>query len=97
MKEAPSADLSVERRSRITIMDGEVVTFATSFSERPGAFGPIYDSQGPFQVSASRNAVIVHRAELTSAQDLAAFVKAVDLAGKAAQQMSCGDRGNFNG
>ncbi len=63
--------------SRRTVMSGEVVTFATEFKELDGAFGPVYDALGPFEVSASRDAVIVHRAECTTADCAAALVEAV--------------------
>lgn len=47
--------------SRRTICDGEVVTFATEFKEHDGPFGG-HDAAGPFEVSASREGVMVHRA-----------------------------------
>ncbi|MCA3005717.1 MAG: hypothetical protein IOD15_10195 [Phycisphaerales bacterium] len=59
------SDKAIELRcsSRITIMDGEVVTFATRFNQVEGVLGPAWEAAGPFEVSASRNAVVVHRAE----------------------------------
>ncbi len=62
-------------KSRRTIMDGEVVTFAAAF----GSEG----AMGPFEVSASRNAVMVHRSELRFDAEFATFQKAM-LAAQAA-------------
>lgn len=87
--------MTVEERSRPTICDGRVLTFATSFAERPGAFGPIHDAQGPFEVSASRARVYVHRAELESDADVDAFREALSRAQAAAQDLARIDRGSY--
>jgi hypothetical protein len=63
--------------SRRTIMDGEVVTFATGFRKLVGLG---YHPTGPFEVSASRNAVVVDTATITNPQQLAAFIHAVEVA-----------------
>lgn len=70
----------IQRRERPTIMSGRVVTFATGFEERPGVFGPIHEALGPFKVSASRDCVMVHRAELRTEDDFTAFDEALESA-----------------
>lgn len=87
----------VEQRSRHTIMDGKVLMFATSFEDRQGAFGETADARGPFEVSASRNAVVVHHADLHSDEAVAAFLKAIELARHAAQRLAREDKGNYRG
>lgn len=62
--------------SRRTICDGEVVTFATGFVKRDSFLGG-WDPLGPFDVSASRNAVVVHRAECRTAGESSALIKAI--------------------
>jgi len=69
--------MQVLMSSRRTVMSGEVVTFATAFERTDCAFGAIYEALGPFDVSASRDAVIVHRAECTSAAESEALAEAV--------------------
>jgi hypothetical protein len=85
----------VERREQPTIMDGKVVTFAEGFDEFEGVFGPHHTAKGPFEISASRNAVIVHRAECSSHAQIVALLEAVAQAGNIAQLMARDDRGNF--
>lgn len=68
---------------RLTICDGEVVTFATGFSGERGVFGESYRATGNFEVSASRNAVVVHRAECREASDVGLLVDAIMLAHRA--------------
>ena len=51
---------------RHTIMSGRVVTYAQDFKTEPGVFGERYEPLGAFEVSASRDAVMVHRAEIAS-------------------------------
>lgn len=70
----------IYQTQRHTIMDGVVVTYATAFHPERGAFGRSWDARGPFEISASRNAVMVHRAELTAAT-LPLFMDAMRLAG----------------
>lgn len=56
-----------------TVMSGEVHRYAMDWC--PGhesALGAM-DSLGPFEISASRNAVIVHRAELKTIENFEAF------------------------
>ena len=61
--------------SRRTITDGEVVTYATDFRKSQHSGG--YDPFGPFEISASRNAVIVHRATIKHPEDVAAVSQAL--------------------
>lgn len=70
-------DIGIQSYSRITIMDGEVVTFAESFELRPGIIGPLHEARGPFEISASRNCVTIHRAELRSDADVERFSMAL--------------------
>jgi hypothetical protein len=63
--------------SRRTVMSGEVVTLATTFEERESAFGPCFDALGPFEISASRDGVAVHRAWLQSDDDHSSFLEAM--------------------
>jgi hypothetical protein len=63
--------------SRRTIMSGEVVTFATSFEQVDEIIGERFDAEGPFEVSASRDAVIVHRAECSDAEQVQALIQAI--------------------
>jgi hypothetical protein len=85
----------MESRERPTIMDGRVTTFAESFEEYDSAFGKSYPARGPYEVSASRNAVIVHRAEITSQADAEKFIEAFRAAVQEAAHLSRKDRGNF--
>ena len=55
--------------SRRTIMDGEVVTIAMGFRAVDGMIGTEHEACGPFEVSASRNAVVVHEAVVTTVAD----------------------------
>lgn len=64
---------------RRTVMSGEVVTFATGFESNASPFGG-YDPTGPFAVSASRDAVIVHRAECRTDEDVNALCVAIRFA-----------------
>lgn len=71
----------MKRRHRHTIMDGRVVSFAIGFQktlETP--LGDLYDATGPFEVSASRNCVMVHRAELNGHPQVLQLVAALGLA-----------------
>ena len=76
------------RRERITICDGEVVTFAKAFDSRPGAFGELHEACGPYEVSASRNAVVVHRADLSSDEAVEDFIAAVREAQQEARRLT---------
>lgn len=67
--------ISLMRSHRHTVMDGRVVTFATNFV-------PVYRPVGPFEVSASRNRVTVHRAELVTQSDFAHMERALEYAQK---------------
>lgn len=68
--------------SRRTICDGEVVTFATGFEPHNGPFGG-HDAKGPFEVSASREGVMVHAAYCRSSEASAALAEAVRMAERA--------------
>lgn len=78
-------------------MSGKVVTFATGFREEPGIFGLRHEALGPFEVSASRDAVIVHRAELKTFAEVLGLVTALAQARYAAAEMGRGDQGVFIG
>ena len=62
--------------SRRTIMDGEVVTFATAFYDTDG---PIkgHKANGPFDISASREMVVVHHAQLNTSESFELFIDAL--------------------
>ena len=63
--------------SRITIMSGEGVPFAARFVQRVGILGPAGDAAGGYEASASRDAVVVHRADCRSETQIAALLAAV--------------------
>lgn len=67
----------MQRCSRITVMDGEVVTLAPGFFEGRGAFGPRYGVFGPWEISISKKTIIV-KGELESEKELSDFRKALD-------------------
>lgn len=88
--------MTIERAQRITIMDGDVVTFATGFDRRPGVFGESADAKGPFEVSASRDMVMVHRADLASDAAVDEFIEAVRKAQAEAHRLCrAGYGGNY--
>lgn len=72
--------IQVFMSSRRTVMDGEVVTFATRFEPWDSVFGKAYRAAGPFDVSASRDAVMVHRAECKDKTESLTLALAVTLA-----------------
>ena len=78
-------------RIRPTIMDGRVIQIATGFEEREGVFGPTYKATGPFEVSASRNAIVVHRAELRDQESFDLFVRAVAVAAQRMEMLRSND------
>lgn len=63
--------------SRRTINSGEVVTLATTFEEGDSVFGKDYKALGPFEISASRDGVCVHRAWLDCDDDHSSFLEAM--------------------
>lgn len=69
--------MEVQTSEHPTIMDGKVVTFATKFTKQ--GYGPFQTPQalGPFEVSASRNAVMVHRAECKTPEQVEALIDAI--------------------
>ncbi len=73
--------------SRRTVMSGEVVTFATDFEETTSVFGG-YRARGPFDISASRDAVMVHNAEFVDSNGYAIFILAVIHAEEARRHLS---------
>src|SRR5690349_11616135 len=87
--------MNIENRERHTIMSGKVVTYATGFREEPGVFGATHVATGPFEVSASRDAVIVHRAECRTGEDVSALLVALNSARNIARGLSRSDRGAF--
>ena len=74
------AGARIRRSERPTIMDGKVVTFARDFSVEKGVFGDFYRPIGPFEVSASRNAVMTHRADCRTDEDMEDLAEAMRLA-----------------
>lgn len=88
----------MERNERPTIMDGKVIEFAEGFrNDGEGLCGPIFKGTGPYLVSASRNRVVVHKAQLESTEDVDALIAALQVAHNAAASLGRSDRGNFNG
>lgn len=79
--------MEIQTIERPTIMDGKVVTFATGFKEREGVFGPSSDAVGPFEVSASRNAVVVHRADCQNEEQVKALIDAIRQAEQTRKQL----------
>lgn len=75
-------------RERQTIMDGTVVEFARRFTSEIGMFGERFEAAGPYHISASRNAVVVHRADLQSREDVEEFLFAVGVAETRAAALS---------
>lgn len=68
--------------SRRTIMSGEVVTFASDFERRDSGFCESYKALGNFEVSASRDAVIVHRADCRTEEEVGLLLLAISEAEK---------------
>lgn len=68
--------------ARHTIMDGKVVTYSTSFRDEEGVFGPTKKADGHFEVSASRNCVMVHWCEIRTDWQLETFKAAIDEANR---------------
>ena len=66
-------ETQLPERSRHTIMDGMVVTVATEFTDDDKA-------RGPFEVSASRNAVMVHWATCRTEWEIDALIEALKVA-----------------
>lgn len=69
--------------SHRTVMSGEVVTFSTAFTPWDSAFGKAWKAAGNFEVSASRDAVVVHHAECKSTDEVNELVEAIRRAGLA--------------
>lgn len=69
--------MEIQTRERPTIMDGKVVTFATDFINRGVGIFASDEALGAFEVSASRNAVIVHRAECKTDEQVEALIDAI--------------------
>jgi hypothetical protein len=67
--------VNVYIQSRRTIMSGEVVTLATRFTKDHG-----WEPGGPFEVSASRDAVVVHRADIRTQDQMDAMRQALVVA-----------------
>lgn len=84
-----------DRRERHTFMDGKVVTFSPEFKSVSSALGDYDKACGSFEISASRNAVMVHKADLSTASEVSAFLEAISAAGAVAADLSRKDRGSF--
>ena len=63
--------------SRRTVMSGEVVTFSTAFTPWDSVFGKAWKAVGNFEVSASRDAVVIHHAECKSMEEVDELVEAI--------------------
>jgi hypothetical protein len=61
-------------------MSGKVVTISAAFADHDGAFGSYSIAIGPFEVSASRDAVMVHRAHCVSDADIDGLLTAIERA-----------------
>lgn len=74
-------ELKIRQSTRLTIMDGPVVEYAVQFqgNGKTGLHEEV-KALGPFEVSASRNMVMVHRAELRGEADCRALIRALELA-----------------
>jgi hypothetical protein len=68
-------------------MDGEVVTFAESFTGKDEGMS-LPKPEGPYVVSASRDAVVVHHADLHSPADALALIRAIREATREAAHLS---------
>lgn len=87
--------MNVMMYSRRTIMDGEVVTFATGFKTTGEGILRHRDAGGPFKVSASRNAVAVHWARCQRPEDIDALQAAIGHARKAMERLAQGRTGGM--
>lgn len=63
-------------------MDGRVVTFAPGFVKNERGLFDSFDAVGSFELSASRNAVVVHKAEITTDEQLDLLLRALGTARK---------------
>lgn len=59
-------------------MSGLVVTYAPRFEFEDGVFGPRFEAMGFFEVSASRDAVMVHRAVARQSEHIQLLVAAIN-------------------
>lgn len=87
MKPDSETRTAIKMCGRRTIMSGEVVTFATDFEERAGVFGAFWVASGSFDVSASRDAVMVQRGSSRNAEELETLIQALRLADAARQKL----------
>lgn len=71
----------MKSNTRLTIMDGPVTDYAKEFREEAGVFGPFFTAKGPYHVSSSRSAVVVHFADIRSEADLESLIGALRAAG----------------
>lgn len=76
-----SDEIKVVKSERPTIMSGKVITFATNFKQVEGLMGPRDEPEGPFEVSVSRDALMVHRAECSTPEQVGVLIEAIRLAG----------------
>jgi hypothetical protein len=65
---------------RVTIMDGTVVTYSDSFIEVEGMLRTRQKANGFFELSVSRNAIMVHHCEIRLPVHLEIFSRALKLA-----------------
>ncbi len=75
-----SDETQIAKSERPTIMSGKVITFATGFRQEKGLLGPRDEPEGPFEISVSRDALMVHRAECQTPEQVDSLVEAIRLA-----------------
>ena len=75
-----SYEIRIAKSERPTIMSGKVITFATGFRQEKGMLGPRDEPEGPFEVSVSRDAVMIHRAECVTQEQVDLLVEAMSMA-----------------
>lgn len=74
------AESRIRKSTRPTIMSGRVVTLALDFKQEDGVFGPRDTATGPFEVSISRDAVMVHRADCEDVESVDLLIEALRFA-----------------
>lgn len=81
-----------------TVCDGKVVKFARRFIARYGVFGDLHEATDNWEISASRNAVIVHAASFriaSSIEAVRAFAEALEAADTEMHRLAAADGSRF--
>lgn len=76
----PRRSATIKKSERPTIMSGKVITFALGFEQEKGILGDRDVPTGPFEVSVSRDAVMIHRAECATQEQVDLLVEAMSMA-----------------